>query len=401
MSKVLTVIRKEYLERVKSKAFLIGTLLGPLFMGGLVIGPALLADVAGDQDRTVAVIDHSGEILALLESTLREWEADHVTLQVVECAGDHEACLQELKTLVLGETVDAGLVIPADFYDTPELVFYSTAVSAVVLREDTLEPALDRILRHERFRREGLDPAIQSQLMARSSWSSRQLAGETETEQHAEVGIIGGIMMVMIIYLMVLIYGQQNLTVVIEEKSSRMVEVLLSSLRPEELMLGKVLGIGMAALTQVAVWTAAGVVAASQGVAVAGAEIDLSLFGLWFWFNFVFFFLLGYFLYASLYAGIGAMCNSIQDAQQFSGTLTMGVVLPIMLMAVVIKAPDQPLSTALSMFPFFSPILMFMRISVSNPPLWQVVLSWVLLALTIWWANKVAGKLFRAGILLG
>ena len=400
MNKVLTVIRKEYLERVKSKAFVIGTLLGPLFMGALVIGPALLAGAAGDQSRTVAVIDYSGEVAALLESTLREWEEDHVTLQIVDCSADHDACLKELKALVLGETVDAGLVIPADFYDTPDLVFYNTAVSAMVLREDTLQPALDRILRHERFRREGLDPAIQSQLMARSSWSNLQLAGESETEQNAEVGIIGGIMMVMIIYLMVLIYGQQNLTVVIEEKSSRMVEVLLSSLRPEELMLGKVLGIGLAALTQVAVWTIAGIVAASQGVAVAGAEIDLSLFGLWFWFNFILFFLLGYFLYASLYAGIGAMCNSVQDAQQFSGTLTMGVVLPIMLMALIIKAPDEPVATVLSMFPFFSPILMFMRISVSNPPLWQVALSWVLLALTIWWANQAAGKLFRAGILL-
>ena len=204
----------------------------------------------------------------------------------------------------------------------------------------------------------------------------------------------------MILYFMLLVYGQQNLTVVIEEKSSRMVEVLLSSLRPEQLMLGKVLGIGLAALTQVGVWTAAGALTSAQGIAVAGAEINLSLFGPWFWFNFLLFFVLGYFLYASLYAGIGAMCNSVQDAQQFSGVLTMGVVVPILLMMIVIKAPDQTLATVLSLVPFFSPILMFMRISVSNPPLWQVVLSWVLMVATIWWANKAAGKLFRAGLLL-
>jgi len=204
----------------------------------------------------------------------------------------------------------------------------------------------------------------------------------------------------MMIYFMVLVYGQQNLTVVIEEKSSRMVEVLLASLKPEQLMFGKVMGIGLAALTQVSVWTLAGVMLSAQGIAVAGASINLTMFGPWFWVNFLLFYFLGYFLYASLFAGIGAMCNSVQDAQQFSGPLTMGLVVPIMLMMLVIKAPDQTLATVLSLVPFFSPILMFMRISVSSPPIWQVVLSWVLLGLTIWWAVNAAGKLFRAGILL-
>jgi ABC-2 type transport system permease protein len=401
MSKVLTVVRKEYLERVKSKAFLIGTLIGPVFMAALILGPALLADVAGDQDRTVAVIDRTGMVAERLRATLAEMGEEHVTLQTLDCSGsDQEACLEELKTLVLGEDVDAGLVIPADFFDQPELLFYNTAVSALVLREDSLEPALDRVLREERFRREGLDPALQTQLLARSSWQTRKLTAEAESEQSGELGILGGILMVMIIYFMVLVYGQQNLTVVIEEKSSRMVEVLLASLKPEELMLGKVIGIGLAAFTQVAVWTLAGIVTAGQGVAVGGAQVDLSLFGPWFWLNFVLFFLMGYFVYASLYAGIGAMCNSVQDAQQFSGMLTMGMVLPIMLMMLVVKAPDQPLATVLSLIPLFSPILMFMRVSVSNPPLWQVMLSWLLLLATIWWAARVAGKLFRAGILL-
>jgi ABC-2 type transport system permease protein len=323
-----------------------------------------------------------------------------VTLVPLDCAGDVDACLEDLKARILAAEVDAGVVIATDFYDNPALTFYNTAVGAVVLRDDALRPALNRVLREERFRREGVDPAKQGYLLARADWNSLQLSKEAESEQSGEVGIIGGIMMVMIIYFMTLVYGQQNLTVVIEEKSSRMVEVLLSSLRPEELMLGKVMGIGLAALTQVAVWALAGILTSTQGVAIAGAQINLSLFGPWFWFNFLWFFLLGYFLYASLYAGIGAMCNSIQDAQQFSGVLTMGVVLPIMLMMFVIKAPDGTPATVLSLIPFFSPILMFMRISVSNPPLWQVLASYALLVATIWWANKAAGKLFRAGILL-
>jgi len=400
MSKTLTVVRKEYLERVRSKSFLIGTLLGPVFMGALILGPALLADVASDQARTVAVLDLSGEVLPRLDGELERRGDDHVQLTEVACDGDTDACAEELKRLVLSEEADAGLLIGRDFFAEPQLTFYNTAVGAAVLRDNTLRPALDHLLREERFDRAGVPAEQHDFILARSDWSTLKLSAEAEAEQDADVGIIGGIFMVMIIYFMVLVYGQQNLTVVIEEKSSRMVEVLLASLRPEQLMMGKVLGIGLAALTQVAVWTAAGVVASGQGIAVGGAQIDLALFGPWFWLNFLLFYLFGYFLYASLYAGVGAMCNSVQDAQQFAGVLTMGMVVPIMLMMLVIKAPDALLSTILSLIPFFSPIIMFMRISVSNPPLWQVILSWALLVGTIWLANKIAGKLFRAGILL-
>ncbi|MEZ4389236.1 MAG: ABC transporter permease [Candidatus Krumholzibacteriia bacterium] len=399
MSKVLTVIRKEYLERVRSKAFLIGTLIGPALMGLLVLGPTLVARVAEDQDRTVGVVDATGEVGAALAAKLAELGDDHVTLRILDCGGG-DACVDELKALVRSEAVDAGLVIPADFFEHPKPVFYNTSVGAEVLRGDALSPALNRVLREERFKREGVAADRQTYLLASADWSSLTLTEGAEEQSNADVGIIGGIVMVMMIYFMVLVYGQQNLTVVIEEKSSRMVEVLLASLKPEELMFGKVMGIGLATLTQVAVWTLAGVALSAQGIAVGGANINLTLFGPWFWINFLLFYFLGYFLYASLFAGIGAMCNSIQDAQQFSGPLTMGLVLPIMLMMLVIKAPDQTVATVLSLVPFFSPILMFMRISVSSPPVWQVVLSWLLLGLTIWWSVKASGKLFRAGILL-
>ncbi len=400
MSKVLTVVRKEYLERVRSKSFVIGTLLGPVFMMALILGPTLLAEVGGDQDRTVAVLDLSGTVLPRLAAELADRGADFVTLETVACSGDPEACVEQLKQMVLDEEVDAGLLIGAAFFDDPQVTFYNTAVGTAVLRERTLQPALNHVLREERFDRAGVPADQHDFILARSQWSTLQLTAEAESEQNSEVGIIGGIFMVMIIYFMVLVYGQQNLTVVIEEKGSRMVEVLLASLRPEQLMMGKVLGIGLAALTQVAVWTAAGLVASGQGIAVGGAEVDLGLFGPWFWLNFLLFYLFGYFLYASLYAGVGAMCNSVQDAQQFAGILTMGMVVPIMLMMLVIRAPDTLLAVILSLVPFFSPIIMFMRISVSNPPLWQVLLSWALLIGTIWLANKAAGKLFRAGILL-
>ncbi len=400
MSKVLIVIRKEYLERVRSKAFLIGTLLGPLFMALIVVGPTLLAQATGSQARTVAVLDLHGGLVELLEAALAQSGDDHVRLVALDCAGDEADCAEQLKARVLGKGIDAGLIIPADFFAEPNLVFYNTAVSATVLRDESLRPALNQLLREERFRRAGVPPEQHAYVLARTEWSSLQLSAAAETAQSAEVGLVGGIFLLMVIYLMVLLYGQQNLTVVIEEKTSRMAEVLLASLRPEQLMAGKVLGIGLAAFTQVLIWAAAGVLVSAQGVAVAGAEVSLSVFGPWIWVNFLVFFVLGYLLYASLYAGVGAMSNSVQDAQQFSTVLAMGMILPMVLMMVVIRAPDEPLAVVLSLVPFFTPILMFLRVCVSNPPVWQVVLSWLLLGLTIWWAHHAGGRLFRAGILL-
>jgi ABC-2 type transport system permease protein len=112
------------------------------------------------------------------------------------------------------------------------------------------------------------------------------------------------------------------------------------------------------------------------------------------------YFLLGFFLYALLYAGVGAMCNTIQDSQQFNFPLMMGLVLPMLLLSLVVEAPDSPLSIGLSLFPLFAPVLMFMRVCLQTPPAWQIGLSWLLLLLSIWLAARAAGKLFRLGVLM-
>jgi ABC-2 type transport system permease protein len=195
-------------------------------------------------------------------------------------------------------------------------------------------------------------------------------------------------------------YGAHTLQAVIEEKSNRVVEVLLSSMSPGSLMLGKVLGIGAAGLTQTAIWTAAFFVVSQQGVSIGSFKLDTSFLTPIIWISFLMYFLLGFFLYALLYAGVGAMCNTIQDSQQFNFPLMMGLVLPMLLLSLVVEAPDSPLSIGLSLFPLFAPVLMFMRVCLQTPPAWQIGLSWLLLLLSIWLAARAAGKLFRLGVLM-
>jgi ABC-2 type transport system permease protein len=165
-------------------------------------------------------------------------------------------------------------------------------------------------------------------------------------------------------------------------------------------MLGKVLGIGLAGLTQFAIWSGTLLVLSQRGVSVGEFSLDTAFLTPVILINFIAFFLLGFFLYATLYAGIGAMCNTVQDSQQFHTPLVMGLVLPMMMLSLVLRSPDSTVSVVLSLIPLFSPVIMFMRVCVETPPLWQIALSWALMALSIWLAARMAGKLFRMGILM-
>ena len=402
MSKVFTVIRKEYLERVRSKSFMIGTILGPALMSLVILLPVLLADSGGDEQRTVGVIDPSGHYFEPMRNALAHYEMDYIDLVPIN---GHDRSLDEriddLKDRIVTDRIYSGVVIPADFADSRAVSFYNKSVSALVLRDEVLRPALNRVLREERFARAGVPDTLHSYLVARTDWTSIAVSGTGQEQvQDEAVSFVMAFVLIMIIYIMVIMYGSHTLTAVIEEKASRMVEVLLASISPGNLMLGKVPGLGLAGLTQFAIWAVAFFALSRYGVQVGDFSLDVGFLTPTILLNFVVFFLLGFFLYATLYAGIGAMCNSVQDSQQFHTPLAMGLVLPMMLLSFILRAPDSTLSVVLSLVPLFSPVLMFMRVCVQTPPWWQIVLSWLVLLVSIWLAARAAGKLFRVGILM-
>jgi len=165
-------------------------------------------------------------------------------------------------------------------------------------------------------------------------------------------------------------------------------------------MIGKVVGIGLAGMTQFAIWSGTFFFISQQGVSVGNFSLDATFLTPMILVSFMLFFILGFFLYATIYAGIGAMCNTVQDSQQFNIVVAMGMIIPMMLLTVIIRSPDSTVSMVLSLIPMFSPVLMFMRVCVETPPLWQIGLSYALMILSIFIAAKGAGKLFRMGILM-
>ena len=401
MSKIYTVIRKEYLERVRSKSFVIATLLGPAIMSLFILMPMLLSDTGKDEERLVGFVDPSALWLEPLNAALNEQERGNIQLtEVGDSASGPDERIEEMKKRILQGELHSGIFVDPDFMESRKVTFYNQSVSTLMVRDEVLRPAMNKVLRQAHFRAEALSDSLFARILTPSSWSSILLTDEGEQKQDDSVSMGMAFVLIMIIYIMVIMYGNHTLTAVIEEKSTRMVEVLLASISPEDLMIGKILGIGLAGLTQFGIWTGAFYVLSQRGIEVGGFSLDITFLTPVILISFIGFFVLRFFLYATMYAGIGAMCNTVQDSQQFHTTLAMGLVIPMMLLTMILRAPDSTLSVVLSLVPLFSPILMFMRVSVSNPPLWQVGLSWVLMIISIWFSARAAGKLFRMGILM-
>lgn len=398
--KLAAIIRREYLERVKSKGFVISTLLIPFLMSLTIVIPMLTAESVEDH-HAVAVLDPDGGWYEALDQTVQAYYGGTVDLVPIRLNGRPVSeGVADIEEMIRTKAVDGGLVFGEGFLQDPELRYYVKSVSAG-LASETLRPAISRVLRQARFEEKGLDQELGSYLLARPTWERLTVSDTGGTVARDERAVMGmAFTMIMILYMMVLMYGQQTLTGVIDEKTSRVVEVILSSVPSWQLMLGKIVGIGGAGLTQILIWTGSLYVASLRGVELAGFSIDTSVLPPVVLVSFLVFFVLGFLLFSAIYAGVGALCNTIQEAQQFATPVMMFIILPMLMMTLVMKQPDAPLAVVLSLIPMFTPILMFMRVIMDTPPLWQIGLSWVLMGLTIMLFARLSGKLFRVGMLM-
>jgi ABC-2 type transport system permease protein len=214
-----------------------------------------------------------------------------------------------------------------------------------------------------------------------------QLKGGHETKANDKGMFFAILIMVMLLYMAVIFYGVSVMRAVLEEKNTRVMEVLLSSATSTELMAGKLIGVGAVGLTQIGIWiTMASVYALPALAASASAgEIHIAPLTL---VAFALFFLLGYLLYSSVYAAVGAVITSEQEGQQLQFIILLPLILAVFMMGPVMRAPDSPIAMWSSMVPFFSPILMYVRIAIQPPPAWQIALSLLLLVKWLKYANR-------------
>ncbi|MBI3652654.1 MAG: ABC transporter permease [Acidobacteria bacterium] len=409
MNKIGVVIKREYMTRVRSKAFIIGTVLSPLILLALILLPGLLTAKSGGE-RHIYVLDQSGDA-ALFEGIKNRLDSTSATFDnkrqfgnmrftlvrvVVPPDANIEAVAKTYNDTIAKKSNEAYLILNKAILENPEPKYF--AKNPGDLAVGNIERAISAEITDRRLAQAKLSKAEIEKYTKPVELKAFNPQGE---EEKGVPRFVIGMVMLFFIYMTTLFYGIFVMRGVIEEKQSRIVEVLISSIRPFDLMMGKLIGIGLVGLTQYLIWVLCALALsvfgvsmfASQGVTVPHIPISWLIY-------FVLFFILGYFLFATLYAMVGAMVSSEEDAQQAQMPVTMVVVLPMLLFGMVMANPDSTLSTVLSMIPFFAPTLMMMRVAMVNPPMYQVVGAMLGMIVTIIAVVWLVAKIYRVGILM-
>jgi ABC-2 type transport system permease protein len=413
MKKAMEVFRREYVERVRKKSFLILTLLGPFLLSILVAVPQLLIGATPDQARRLAVLDLSGRLARGLEDVINTDDnrlgdgSLRYPIEVVDHRGrELEVVQQELNARIGEGSLFGYLVIPEDLEGETQISYYARNTSNLG-DQDAIRGGLSNAVIPLRFQDAGLTMDAQEVLrrVRRVRLDPVQIGEEGQVEASGQtaqiVKLVTAYGMLMIFYMTLLLWGVSIMRGVVEEKSSKVVEVLLSSVTSRQLLSGKILGIGAVALTQYLVWAGTGIVAyfvlASSSLDLGGGLATLSIGTV---FAFLGYFVLGYFFYASVFAAMGACSTSDQDMQQFQTVGTIPAVIGLLVSFYAFTNADTAMATVLSLIPPFTPFVMIVRTSVMSPPLWEVALSVVSLLAGIVVMMWLAAKIFRIGILM-
>jgi ABC-2 type transport system permease protein len=405
MHKTWVVIRREFIERVRTKWFVISTVVGPLIMIAFVVVPIVLAR-RGARERSVAVVDLTTTGFgARLSTTLNDDKSLQATLAPTDAA-HAAATIDSLTRLVGAHALDGFLIVSNATADSGTVEYRGSNVSLFDMQ--ALSSVLDDAVFAERLRREGVDPTLVQQAKIKVNLKTAKITGAKTTGESAQGAFVLAYVMWMLTYVGILLYGIQVLGSVVEEKTSRIIEVLVSSLRPFELMAGKIVGVGAVGLFQFFIWGAFAALVLGQGQAVmwqlgltpesGGVNlptISIATIGV-----FLACFFLGYFLYAAMFAAVGAMTNSESEARQAANVVVMLLVVPMLFMIGVLNDPNGALAVRLSIIPFSAPIAMPVRWAAGEVPLGQLALAIGLLVATLAGITWVAARIYRMGILM-
>ena len=420
MNKIGLIIKREYMTRVRKRSFLIMTFLGPILMAAIYAIPIMLALNSSTKNMRVAVVDES------------HWFEDRFTNNE-----EHTFVLmpgqpiENVKEMVKEGAFDMALHVPPTQLNIPSnAVIYS--LRQVPMEVETyISSVMQKEIEDQKLMAKGVDPEIVSAVKTSVNLSVMRMDEKgNEKETFTQVQFTLGIVLALLVYRFIIFFGGQVMQGVAEEKTNRIIEVIISSVKPFQLMMGKIVGVSLVALTQFVLWIMlTGVLYAGfsafiglsgpgmlssgtvmtqeiassdimgnedvQQIVQIAQSIDFgTIIG-----SFIIFFILGYLLYATLYAAIGSLVDNNTDSQQFTLPITVPLLIAIITSFYIVNNPDSSLAIWLSMIPFTSPISMMVRIPF-GVPIWQIVLSVVLLAGTFVLMTWVAAKIYRTGILM-
>ena len=402
--RVWTILRREYLLRVKNKWFLITTFGLPILFLGMAFLPALLMTTGGGDTLRLGIVDRMGvEGTDLSTLLVREDSAIVAEPAAVDSGATREELLEALRS----SEATAFLVLEPELLEGGSATLLARRSVGEGQQRD-IRDAVRQAVIQTTLTRSGLSAELAAGVYDRSRLGLSVSRVDREGTQSEEVLGVLAIILTFMLYMMFIIYGQMITRGVLEEKTSDLAEVLVSTVRPWELMLGKVLGIGGMGLTQIAIWAVAIVVLSLYGLTAAAGTLSqmgidlgalnlplLEVGGI-----FLLFFLFGYFLYASVFGMVGAMVGDEQEVQQVTFVPIMLIVIPFVIAFTSFQNPTSPAMVWGSFFPFFTPILMVVRFTMGVAAAWEIVVSVVGLGLTTLAMAWLTGRIYRVGILM-
>ncbi len=392
MSKITTIIAREYLSRVKKKSFLIMTFLTPMLMIAVFLLPIWLMNTDFKDSQKIGIIDYSNDFQNVFVS------ANNVDYEFIT-----EVNKDSISSLSENDKYDAVLIIPKNYKTDSILVFSNNPIPIGV--KYSMQNAINSYVENENLISMNIDPVKIEQ--AKSDLKINQKNWEKQ-DSSSELNTVMGYAGAFIIYIFIFMYGVQLMRGTLEEKKDRIIEIIISSAKPFELMLGKVIGVAMVAFTQFGIWLLTIIVflfVGKQFIMSSGSVQLITILASlqnvnsvsWILY-FLFFFIGGYLLYGSLFAAIGAAVDSETDTQQFMLPITIPLALAFIFAQNIIQAPNGTLAVTLSLIPFTSPIVMMVRLGFGVPA-WQMILSMLLLILTFLGTIYIGAKIYRIGIL--
>jgi ABC-2 type transport system permease protein len=409
---MFAVLKREYLQAVRKKMFVIMTFLMPVLMLALFFLPALMME-RGMGTKKIAVLDASGALRDAFDPKSEEgdlpadpdvtgrMEIDYVAVSGEDLENAAAPYLERMQS-DNEDRLDGVFLIPSGALASNEenLKYYSRSATDFITQE-RLARRTNRLIQERRLVAEGIDAAKLEQLMADLDVDAVQLSRSGEEKKGGVANFFAGFVLAALLIVPSFVYGLEIMRGIIQEKTDRVVEVLVSSMTPSQLLIGKIMGVALVGLTQISVWLlmAGGAAAIGTATAALAGENVMQLLRVSTFVYFVIFFILAYLTYVCVYAIGGAVCNSEKEAQQLIAPITMIMMLPWFLMAAIITNPESGMSVGFSLAPVFGPMTMYVRTLVSEPPMWHVLLSIVVSIATIAAFFWVTAKIFRIGIL--
>jgi ABC-2 type transport system permease protein len=405
MRKIRLIIKREYLTRIKTKGFVIGTLIVPVLGIAFAFLIAFLGSHQANQNLRLAIVDNSGGLAASVARDLHKenenGKREFTVLESVDRPPQPQAIEEELRKQINAGALDAFLVIPSDLNQAPELHTRNPGNFQVL---GPLTTAVDQAVIEARLKARGIHVDDVGQIVRTEDLKVIKVGESGESvEKGQTIGVAIGL--VVLLYTALLMYGIIIMRSVLEEKTTRTMEMLISAVRPFDLLAGKILGVAAVAFTQFVIWTASLALLLAYGALAATmvnpsssfpeVHIPVSL-----WLYMVSYFCGGFFLYSAMFAAVGAACSNEQDATQLQWLATAPLVFCMLIYSLILSDPSSRASIVLSEIPFFSPVLMALRISLQTPPFWQIALSLALLILTTVGVIYGSAKIYRVGVLM-